>query len=344
MADYEIHFSQEDVLRKFIELKELYDSGEISDSFAFVHHELVSDLTVANMNCNCLLNPTYDIYLNADEKENLLELKSYCDIVYDSLNDLFNLIYQKTDNVLDKNLNILSAEFFEGFQRLSEFLPIREIIHDLTPLSEEMNEILNIINASYKLAFYRYNLDLANNFESESYHLNSDLKEYHLSTCMEIKSRDVIETGIINIERPRINNIETKVDYFGNVILPLISNIRQHAFNTENDIYSRQNNEEKPFYRWVYVTDYVDEKNKNITITVKDNGFGISPEIKGNLFQRGASTKTDTLTDHGIGLWGAKEFVEQNGGTMWCDAELGKNTSFSFTIPYSEKNYFNYKQ
>ena len=62
------------------------------------------------------------------------------------------------------------------------------------------------------------------------------------------------------------------------------------------------------------------------------------------IFTRGVTTKTDSEAEHGVGLWAAKRVVEANGGKIWFKTELGKGTSFIFTIPYREKTHFMYRQ
>lgn len=69
---------------------------------------------------------------------------------------------------------------------------------------------------------------------------------------------------------------------------------------------------------------------------VKDYGIGISHNeidqlfrIDVNFHKRGTEKETGT----GLGLKLCKEFVENCGGKIWCVSELGKGSSFYFTIP-----------
>lgn len=84
------------------------------------------------------------------------------------------------------------------------------------------------------------------------------------------------------------------------------------------------------------ITIYSEKKEDEITITVSDNGRGISEEDKKKLWQ--ASEEYSTLGTNkekgtGLGLKLCKEFVEKNGGRIWVESELGKGSKFKFSIP-----------
>jgi signal transduction histidine kinase len=74
-----------------------------------------------------------------------------------------------------------------------------------------------------------------------------------------------------------------------------------------------------------------DIASKKIIFYVKDTGMGISPEIKGTLFQkfaRGIGGKMDA-TGSGLGLYLAKEVVAAHRGRVWAESEgLGKGSTF----------------
>jgi signal transduction histidine kinase len=68
---------------------------------------------------------------------------------------------------------------------------------------------------------------------------------------------------------------------------------------------------------------------------VRDNGIGISPQYKDRIF--GLFDKLDVQTEGtGIGLALVKRIVEFHGGRVWVESELGKGSTFFFTLPTSE--------
>jgi signal transduction histidine kinase len=71
------------------------------------------------------------------------------------------------------------------------------------------------------------------------------------------------------------------------------------------------------------------------TISITDNGVGINPEVQQILFEKtsGYSTRgTANEKGTGLGLILCKEFVEKNGGKIWLKSELGKGSTFFFTV------------
>ncbi|MDJ1182290.1 sensor histidine kinase [Roseofilum casamattae] len=70
-------------------------------------------------------------------------------------------------------------------------------------------------------------------------------------------------------------------------------------------------------------------------LKIKDNGIGISEEIKPRIFDQFFTTKS-TGKGTGLGLAIAYQVVaEQHGGTITCTSELGKGTEFAIALPLS---------
>jgi PAS domain S-box-containing protein len=70
-------------------------------------------------------------------------------------------------------------------------------------------------------------------------------------------------------------------------------------------------------------------------ISVSDKGKGIEPENIGNLFDRYFRLAKDNnrASGLGLGLYISAEIIRLHGGEMGVESELGKGTTFSFTIP-----------
>jgi signal transduction histidine kinase len=90
------------------------------------------------------------------------------------------------------------------------------------------------------------------------------------------------------------------------------------------------------------VTIKAQKSESDIIISVSDNGIGISPESQSKLFnisQIHTSKGTADETGTGLGLLLCKEFVNKNGGEIWVESELGKGSTFKFTLPiHIDKN------
>jgi signal transduction histidine kinase len=74
------------------------------------------------------------------------------------------------------------------------------------------------------------------------------------------------------------------------------------------------------------------EGNKNIVVvSVKDTGLGIDLEILPRLFTKFASKSE--IGGTGLGLYISKSIIDAHGGKIWYDNNIGKGTTFSFTLP-----------
>jgi signal transduction histidine kinase len=80
--------------------------------------------------------------------------------------------------------------------------------------------------------------------------------------------------------------------------------------------------------------------NDNVTISVCDNGPGLSAEESRKIFDRfvqGEIFKGEGYHGTGLGLTIAKNLVELHGGKIWLETSLDNGCQFHFTIPVSAK-------
>ena len=75
------------------------------------------------------------------------------------------------------------------------------------------------------------------------------------------------------------------------------------------------------------------EEVEEVTISVKDEGVGIDPQILPRLFTKFA-TKSETEGGTGLGLYISKSIVESHGGRIWAaNNKDGKGATFTFSLP-----------
>lgn len=73
-------------------------------------------------------------------------------------------------------------------------------------------------------------------------------------------------------------------------------------------------------------------KDDHVVVSVKDTGIGISREDVPQLFDKFFQVD-HSVPGAGLGLSICKAIVEAHGGKIWAESQLGKGSTFSFTLP-----------
>jgi two-component system cell cycle sensor histidine kinase/response regulator CckA len=79
------------------------------------------------------------------------------------------------------------------------------------------------------------------------------------------------------------------------------------------------------------------EPNRYVILTVRDSGTGMSDEIKAKIFEPFFTTKA-MGKGTGLGLATCFGIVQQSGGFIRCQSELGRGTTFDVFLPAAEAN------
>jgi light-regulated signal transduction histidine kinase (bacteriophytochrome) len=80
-----------------------------------------------------------------------------------------------------------------------------------------------------------------------------------------------------------------------------------------------------------------EQKDGEWVFSVRDNGIGVAQEDTDRLFQIFTRLHAgDEYPGAGIGLAVCKRIVERHGGRIWVESEVGKGSTFYFTLPATE--------
>ncbi|MBX9722211.1 MAG: hypothetical protein K2X81_12500, partial [Candidatus Obscuribacterales bacterium] len=91
----------------------------------------------------------------------------------------------------------------------------------------------------------------------------------------------------------------------------------------------------------------VEEQGNNLLFKVKDRGPGISAKDKDKLFKRFSQLNAVDGVKRagtGLGLVICKEIVEEHGGRLGCESEVGKGSTFWFELPVKASSGTGYAQ
>ena len=82
-------------------------------------------------------------------------------------------------------------------------------------------------------------------------------------------------------------------------------------------------------------------KSHHVVLAIKDQGIGIYPDETEKIFEKfyqGKNFPKQSSTGTGLGLALVKHIVEDHGGKISVESQVGKGSTFSMILPYMEKS------
>jgi PAS domain S-box-containing protein len=151
-------------------------------------------------------------------------------------------------------------------------------------------------------------------FKPESNNLSSIIQE----------TLSLLNESIVKKELILINNFEENIFavFDKNILATVIRNLISNAIKFTN--------------KGGEISISVHEQDGSIVFSIKDTGIGIDELNLEKLFRIDThfSTKgTEDESGSGLGLIICRDFVEKHYGKIWVKSEIGKGSSFSFSIP-----------
>lgn len=365
MESYKLQFTVKDVLAVMQTWQETYiNDEERKSNFCanLIHH--FNGYVVDVVNLDILINKGLSICSDEARKKHYEELylqnifqRAYAhNILNLSINyskEAYKIVYfepDKSETLLTPSAQLQSAaeDFYHSLEELVQYLPMTSIIEQVAPLTPKQKKRCIFTDTNLSMLIYFVNKIFSPSFQRTEYYLKEDVKIFYDNLS------ELLDSERINLRYRSMWDISTSADYFTHAIEPLIWNVFQHGFNPANDVHGRINGTQK-FWKSIDVNGYPEQEidvssqgshgytipadSSDYIVVVKDNGFGIQPDILPHIFEKGFTTKQDK-EGHGIGLWGVKEFVEQNKGVISVETKLDDGTAsehgttFKFTIPY----------
>jgi len=317
------YFSREDVL-----------AGEISKlvvgivNFSVVLILLIMGLAV--FISARITNPLRMIQKEFSKIELGKEIKS---IHYEGDDEIGSLVseYNRMVKELARSVEMLAKSERESAWREMAKQIAHEIKNPLTPMKLSVQQLQKAWDDKAP-KWNEYLNTFSNNLIEQIEHLSSIASEF--SNFAEIpKSKG----EVVNV----ITKIKKSVELFsneGNIDFKLDLNDKKKVFiyfDKEKmvQVFSNLINnaiQSIPDDRRGRITISLDIIDKNVLIKIADNGSGIPKKIGDKLFEPNFTTKTSGM---GLGLAIVKNIMEDAGGRIWYETEIGKGSAFIIEMP-----------
>ena len=242
----------------------------------------------------------------------------------------------ESDNAMLKELNSKKDKFFSIIAHdlkgpIGGLLNLGEILHkkhDELP-SDKREELFRLLVASTK--------ETSNLLENLLQWSRSETKQIEMSPRQ--LNIDALINKSINLLRQHIEeksieikkNIDESIYVWAdqNMIDTVLRNLISNAIK-----YVRRNGK-------ININCQLDSHNKLVSISINDNGIGITEEVLTKLFniENNHSTK-GTLNEPGtgLGLKICKEFVHANSGKIQVESKVDKGSTFTISLPVYNLN------
>jgi len=154
-----------------------------------------------------------------------------------------------------------------------------------------------------------------------------------------IAIQEIVDTALDVVQyKIKLEDLDFSKEYEPD--LPMIQgNVNQLAdslFNLFSNAYdaiqSKQERLKPPDYRGA-ITVRARAGSGRVTLTIRDNGIGMTPQEASQLFIPFFTTKATSEKGTGLGLFIIKRIVEHHGGQIRATSQFGEGTTFTMTLP-----------
>ncbi|QIE58380.1 HAMP domain-containing histidine kinase [Rasiella rasia] len=233
--------------------------------------------------------------------QNLLKQKRVADIKTDFINNITHEL--KTPlSTLSLATKTLTSEYTSGN---------KEVVDDTIQVIERQNTRLqNLIDQVLKSSLGYQKIQLKNESFNVTTFLNDLLNDYEITVDKNVSiNREIESTGLL---------LNGDSFYLSTAIINLLNNAIKYGGTK------------------LMVTYAIDTVQNSHTISVKDNGIGISKKYHKYIFDkfyRVSEKDTHNYKGLGLGLYYTKQIILAHNGTISVENGKGKGTTFSILIP-----------
>ena len=254
----------------------------------------------------------------SEQKKNEEDLKKNEEKIKAQIEQLKELDIAKTDF-----MNIISHELKTPLTAIYANLELLEEIKDKLP-EQNINNLNALRRNSNQLRFLVDNILEIARIQSNKFELN--ISEIDLEDCIKSVETDLKILAerknlelIIEIEKPI--KIDTDRIRLTEILVNLIDNAIKYTDKGHVRVRAKK-------------------QNGAILVEIIDTGMGIAKDKKPKLFQKFYQISTSSKSEvggTGLGLSITKQLVELLGGQIKFKSELGKGSTFYFTLPIKHK-------
>lgn len=231
-------------------------------------------------------------------------------------------------------INQENKRLMEEQQKMLDF--VRMASHDLREPVRTIGSFMKLLKDGYGVQldataneYIDFGIDASDRmFKMISEILNNPLSKKKTYQLDSININDLLDDICLHMRRA-ITEKSATLDYKN---LPTIRSNPTALFQVFQNLIA---NAIKYCQKKPHITISCDKKSHNYFFSVSDNGIGIAPDYTERIFQifeRAHSTESE-YAGKGIGLATCKQIIEKLGGKIWVRSEMGKGSTFNFTLP-----------
>lgn len=266
----------------------------------------------------------------------------------------FNFLSRLTDRASSAISNALLFTQLSELQK-SRVRFVREIAHELGNALAPMKGYVGLISRVGELNTQQQNFikTVSRNIETMQ-RLITDMREVEMLSAGQslvyhpasINFNDVLNDVLSNLQQDFENKDQVVVVNTSEELPEIwVDEVRLNQvltnFLTNANKYTPEDGEVVVFAEVADNEWDADGVRRVLHIGVKDNGLGISKEDQKKMFQpyfRSTNPKArDEQKGTGVGLSLTRSLIEQQGGRIWLESDLGQGSTFHFTIPLASE-------